>query len=448
MNTVLVHFWLLQSIYSDEELLNYWQEQLEETLTQCGNNTTSLILDVTPELIDMKYQSNNLQNFVNQIKIVNPQLKIFLIFNKAMVEQTELSFNNVDDIICIDYYLLIVYNRMLSAGINNKQWNLDNDKILFLNRRPFDIHRVGLLRRLIDLGMKNDLKWSLPDIATAQNIFGMTVNRIVEQFLLFLPNMTNQEAKNFIEKNSKTIDNKFNNQIDRKKLIADSEELYSSVLGEIVSDTQYLIPTPIFLTEKIFKPIANHIPFIYVGQPDAEKYLKNMGFHTFSINNTISMSDQKIEKLLENGPVSDIFFTTSFHADRFKDFYKDFKDPSWPADIEWNTINKLPVKFQVEVIESFFTATEIKQMIRLHETIQRIVCFKEMLVNNKEEVNARVEHNVKRFNELGEQNMSAIKQFLIKNNIELDIPNFFELFTSPASDKVLKTRPKLYDYSN
>ena len=93
--------------------------------------------------------------------------------------------------------------------------------------------------------MKNDLRWSLPDIATAQDIFKMTVNSVVKQFLQFLPNMTNQEAKNFIEKNSKTIGNKFNNQTDRKKLALDSEELYSSVLGEIVSDCLlYTSPSP------------------------------------------------------------------------------------------------------------------------------------------------------------------------------------------------------------
>ena len=443
MNTVLVHFWLLQSIYSDEELLNYWQEQLEETLSQCSNNTTSLILDVTPELIDMKYQTNNLQNFVNQVKIVNPQLRIFLIFNKAMVEETDLSFDNVDDIICIDTYLLYIYNKKLFNDGAINQWKSDNDKLLLLVRRAFGIHRVGLLRRLLDLGMENDLKWSLPDIASAQTFTFRTEDEVVDKFLQFLPGMTEQEAKDFIEKNNKVIGRWGNSILEadqsfKEQAYSQNEELYSSVLGEVVSDTEYAIPTPIFLTEKIFKPIANHIPFIHVGQPGAEKHLKTMGFRTFDFSNTTSMVEQSVNTLIKNNLDPVIFFQTSYHTDRFKDFYKDFKDPSWPADIEWNTINKLPVKFQVEVIESFFTTTEIKQMIRLYETIQRIVCFKEMLLNNKEEVNAKVKHNAKRFNELGEQNMSAIRQFLNKNNIKLDYLTFVEMLFIPPGDKVLK----------
>ena len=438
MKQVFIHFWLLPTI-ADKEILTYWKQQLEETLSQCSNDTRSLFLNTSQEVIDVKKQTNNLQNFVNQVKTANPQIKIFLIFDRRMVEQTELSFENVDDILCLDPYFLWIYYEILTGGKTIEQWNPDNDKLLLLMRRPFEVHRVELLRQLLDAGMENDLKWTLPDIATLIRDFSFkTADDVIDNFLQVLPGLNRKEAKDFVEKNSNFIGKKYNSiQEQRGTVLSEYEELYSSVIGEIVSETVYIQPKPIFITEKTVKPIANHTPFIVVGQPDIEKYLRNMGFCTFEFDNTKTMTEQSVKTLIENNLDPAIFFQTAFYINRFKDFYNNFKDPSWPENIKWNTINTLPINFQVEIIENFFSRFEIQHLLRFHQTIQQIVSFKETLLNNKEEVSKRVEHNAKRFNQVGEQNMSDIKQLLTKNNIELDPMTFTRMLFSTPPENVL-----------
>ena len=439
MKQVFIQFWLLPTI-ADEGLDNYWQQQVEETLAQCSNDTSSLFLNTALEIIDINKQTSYLQNFVNQVKTANPQIKIFLVFNKAMVNQSELSFENVDDILCLDTYFLLLYYKILTGIKTVEQWNPDNDKLLLLIRQPFETHRVGLLRRLLDAGMENDLKWSLPDIDTIIRDFSFkTADEVVDAFLQYLPGMSNKEVKDFLEKNSKFHGKKYNSIQEHRDRVFNTgyEDLYSSVIGEIVSETHFILRKPLLITEKIPKPIANHTPFMVVGQPDIEKYLISMGFYTFDFDNTKSIAEQSVKTLIENNLDPAIFFQTAFHTNRFKEFYNEYKDPSWPEDIEWNTINKLPINFQIEIIEAFFDVSEMQDSLRFKQLIQRIVSFKETLLNNKEEVSKRVEHNAKRFNQVGEQNMSDIKQLLTKNNIELDPMTFTRMLFSTPPENVL-----------
>lgn len=50
---------------------------------------------------------------------------------------------------------------------------------------------------------------------------------------------------------------------------------------DIVTETVFDYPQP-YLTEKIFKPISTKRLFIYVGAAHSLKFLKNLGFKTFS----------------------------------------------------------------------------------------------------------------------------------------------------------------------
>jgi hypothetical protein len=224
-----------------------------------------------------------------------------------MVENVDLAFDNVDDILCIELHLLLVYTAILTGSIpcNPPLWNESNDKLLMLCRRPFGEHRIGLLRRLLDLGMENDLKWSLIGIDSNreysgfnhQNYFLTTPDEYITQCLEFLPGMSEADVRKFIEKNSRTFGTITNaTNTDGNGI----EDMYSSVIGEIVSETHNIFTHPVFLTEKTFKSIANHMPFLIAGCPGGEKRLKNMGFQTFDIDNTVSILDQKIITLLKN----------------------------------------------------------------------------------------------------------------------------------------------------
>lgn len=475
MTTVFIHFWLLQSSESDKELSEYWQEKLKKTLSQCKDDTKSLILDVTPELIDMRTQIENLQNFIDQVKHARPELKIFLIFNESIVENVDLKFDKVDDILCLDY-LLLVYFSMLSKKTPYfiPSWNPDNDKLLFLIRRPFGQHRIGLLRRLFDLGMKNDLKWSLSTFEIGKNHFLLPPDKFVERCSSFLPGMTTEEVREFIEKNSKIIGDNVGLVIGETLESAgdcsstNSEqtitEMYDSVLGEIVSETMFNISQPIFITEKTFKAIAHHMPFIIVGQEKIDEHLRNMGFYTFDIddissalnqkiieilNNTSSTMNQKIIEILNDGIDPTIFFQTSYHVDRFPKFYEEFKDENWPIEISWDNIKALPINIQAEIIEGFFSVDEIRLALRLHTIINRISSFKDSLLKNKEKVKMMTEHNFKKFHELGEKYISNIMRFLTKNNIDLDYLGFLELLWEKPIDVDVYERVSFRDdFSN
>ena len=438
MSTVFIHFWQLTSSFSDEKLTWYWQERLATTMSQCDNSTRSLILDVTPEHIDMRTQAEHLQNFIDHVKRVRPTLRIFLIFNETLMKNLDLRFDKVDDIFYFDY-LLMPYFGMLSkrTPYYNPSWDPDNDKLLFLIRRSPALNRIGLLRQLLDLGMENDLKWSLPGIEDGKNYFHTTTEEYIKDCLNYLPGMTEEEVQKFIEKNSKVygpapVSRATCSMTDSEETVKD---MYSSVLGEIVSETIYDGPGPIYISEKIFKAIANHMPFIVAGQEGIEDRLKAMGFYTFEIDEVVSITDQKIISLLKNGLSPTIFFLASFHVNKFPEFYKIFKDDSWPTEIQWDELGSLLYETQAEIIEHFFSAEEIRTALRMQTLIGRILSFTETLINNKEEVKMMVEHNANRFYELGEKYVSDIKTFISKNNIDLDHLEFLELlYEKPGLD--------------
>lgn len=75
---------------------------------------------------------------------------------------------------------------------------------------------------------------------------------------------------------------------DRSKLQYDdiapenTDNLYKETAFSLVSETLFFDNIGKFLSEKIYKPIAYHHPFILVGQPFTLSLLKEMGYKTFS----------------------------------------------------------------------------------------------------------------------------------------------------------------------
>jgi hypothetical protein len=167
------------------------------------------------------------------------------------------------------------------------------------------------------------------------------------------------------------------------------------------------------------------------------------------LNDASSTMNQKITEVLTDGIDPTIFFQTSYHVDRFPKFYEDFKDESWPKEIRWDNIKTLPINTQAEIIDNFFSAEEIQWALRIQTTINRITFFKQSLLKNKEKVKMMIEHNFKKFHELGENYVSDIKRFLRKNNIDLDYLGFLELLYEKPTDISVYDKVSLKDdYSN
>lgn len=64
--------------------------------------------------------------------------------------------------------------------------------------------------------------------------------------------------------------------------VSQDAALYASSYFSIVTDTSFVDDTMLFITEKVYKPMANLHPFVYVGNCGALAQLRRLGFETFA----------------------------------------------------------------------------------------------------------------------------------------------------------------------
>lgn len=71
--------------------------------------------------------------------------------------------------------------------------------------------------------------------------------------------------------------------INRANLLLSTEQLYRDTYFSVVSETNFFYSEEpaVFLTEKIFKPIAHKHPFIVISRPKTLSLLKDLGYKTF-----------------------------------------------------------------------------------------------------------------------------------------------------------------------
>lgn len=429
------HFSHFYKLDTTESIDDYMREMFEDVLSNCHSGTKELFLNVTPEKTDVQKHTNNLQTFVDECKKKFPQLKIFMIFNKPMIENQEINFKNVDGMLVLDLYVLSVYDNMISMK-ENPSWNPINKKILFPTRRSSTLHRIGLLKRLFDRGMRNDIIWSLNDYRNA-SVLGLTPTEYINQCLENLPGMSFDEVKRFIRDNTKTIVD----QDEGHKKASDygfsvDPNFFTSHIGQIVTETFFDEAGPHHMSEKTWSAMSRHLPFVLFAQEGVVDRLKKMGFHTFDdidVSTNIYKVIRDLRTLLRNGVDPMIFFQRRSHCDRFRGFYKSFKDPSWPEDVSWQDLKVLPIDTQEEIITNFFSEEEIRTAIRFQSLIHSVVHFKEAVINRKNEVEKMVKQNVKRFSSLGKECQSTVKRFISHNTIELDYSEFIKnLYEQPS----------------
>lgn len=173
-----------------------------------------------------------------------------------------------------------------------RQFNIENDspllkphKKLYINlNRLGRQHRIALLALLYNNNLLNDgynsfvletetdlykVKRSWQQCLTESNNFFSKLNLLdamplESQLPLMLD--TNDFAKNLAYTDQQPI----------KKFIDES-------LLSLVTETNFVSGTPLFLTEKIFKPIGMKHPFIVVSRPYTLKFLKSLGYKTFDM---------------------------------------------------------------------------------------------------------------------------------------------------------------------
>jgi hypothetical protein len=209
----------------------------------------------------------------------------------------------------------------------NHSWNPNSNKALFLTLKSNKIHRVGLLYKFIEAGMINSLDYSF------YPFHGLDVeyNDGIDTEAMYKMISNKDDFEVFAKLYARSIDNIADPLINTTSHITSgypySIDLYKNTSLSIVSETLWG-QRNIYLTEKIWKPIVNHHPFIIAGQPGTLKFLNKLGFKTFEEYMKIKNYDEETDHLIRlyNIVENTKFFLEHFH--KFKDQIK--------KDIDYN----------------------------------------------------------------------------------------------------------------
>ena len=162
----------------------------------------------------------------------------------------------------IEYFLVQTwYNASVRklAPISQK-WNAESNKFLFLTGVQHRANRTNLLYKFWKSGLLEHAIWSwLLDDTTGHE---------------HLPELSQQEYSFFI----KSVKRNAGDSLDR--LLVDTS-LFEDSLFKVISETDFDGPvfgTNAFFTEKTWKCVINHLPFIMAGNYYYLDYLKNLGY--------------------------------------------------------------------------------------------------------------------------------------------------------------------------
>jgi hypothetical protein len=140
---------------------------------------------------------DKLQNTINNVQKQNPNIKIILILDSWYQQYID-TIPKVEQIVYIDFFLLLVYWRLIvmKESALAQPWTADNKKFLFLTGKPTKVNRVRLLYKLAQVKLLDNGVWSL---------FHNDNIRIMCQ--KFLPELSSQEIDNFLTTHEKNPDN-------------------------------------------------------------------------------------------------------------------------------------------------------------------------------------------------------------------------------------------------
>ena len=325
---------------------------------------------------------------------------VIIIMNSWFQKDKEILIKcGADDIVFVDFFLMLVYVRLIKNQESDVRihWDPDSKNWLFLRGKADKPNRLPLLYRFYQDQLLERCHWSL-----------FVTDRIYQRCRQYLSDLSNDEAKKWLEKFSQSPDG-----VD----VADSangthysgipyDGIYQSCLFQIVSETSVHKSNP-WITEKTWLPVVNRTPFLIFGDPCSNAKLRHMGFLTFDeflyddnfdrslewshrvdsvINNIrywldnlskntaavteivehnhhrfLELANKNIKILTElhrkHNMEKDIYSLVDFkdaiqHA-QWKNWYARIKDPTWPDCDREQDFHKLPKWIQKECIEVF-----------------------------------------------------------------------------------------------
>jgi hypothetical protein len=201
----------------------------------------------------------------------------------------------IDNCTCIDFCIVrALYDTDRLGQTLNTEWHSENKKFLFLMGKALKPHRIGLLYRLYKQKLLNSDRsiWSFFGGISADDCQGLVPRDATVDELVTLINNYQQNPDQI---------NRVNNNYPGYPF---DSGMYKNTNLSVVSETHYH-GNP-WNSEKMYRPILNHHPFLIAGAVNHTQYLKDMGFETFDqyfvvpAYSAVADLDSRLDAIVEN----------------------------------------------------------------------------------------------------------------------------------------------------
>jgi hypothetical protein len=244
-----------------------YQDLLNKIDALPWKDTKILILGCREE--DCNPAQNYVQTLALQQYIHDRDMQFCVLLN-WFTQYTNESMPGID-VDYIDFMLLkTVYNNARPADFQHRPG------ILFLIGKPDRPHRAPLLYKFFEQNTLHHVTWSLTVPAVLEN----TVRELI-------PNASDQQWQQFLSLQGSPDNAKvmvLGNSIHIAHGFQTNPTLFQQTQVSLISESAWDCandPTAIRVTEKTYKAIDNHHPFVIAGPPGTLARLKSMGYRTF-----------------------------------------------------------------------------------------------------------------------------------------------------------------------
>lgn len=322
---------------------------------------------------------------------------------------SKISLANVNGIVYVDFDFISLYygNGTEVPPTFNEQWNSHSDKFLFLVGKANKLNRIRLLQELEKSNALDSCTFSL-----------QATNNELDDCRKFLPNLSTVEQDQFFDRvNNTVVDYEIRSMQNAGNHPAlPTDKLFATSLFNLVAETWFDRPywAPM-ITEKSYKPILNHSPFIIAGDLFTCKELQNRGFRTFNQYLLIPNYDNPDEPdflQCRDGSMP------AYYQEHLLDFYQNIKLEDWPHCNSIDQYNSLPMSIQDECKSAFQYPILDINLMRLKAVVANCKFWVNSISKYKKQIEIDIEHNAQHAKKLIKVYNTQWQQFATEYSIQ------------------------------
>lgn len=278
-------------------LYRYNKEQFLQVLDSLSKELTVLVFDVFEN--SYIYNDDAILVYELQEQLRRRNLKHFIILDGSY-DNHQIEINN--NILFFNWSLIFTYwNLFVLNHPYVPKYQPSSNLGLFLTGKPNKQHRVGLLKKFYERKKLDTLIWSF-------NVHESIKNSIREDFF---SNYSLESFDTFIKECSKNLDIEYTNPTFVHLGFPYDHTLYNKTGFSLISETKIdgFTDRPL-ITEKTWRTISNHHPFIMLGPSHNLRWLKDKGFRTFEEYIPVRYNDiWDIDKRMDSIVTSSVYLS-------------------------------------------------------------------------------------------------------------------------------------------